>query len=137
MTTAREAIVGRLNRYDRLVEVGVGKRPEIAESLVERGCEVTATDVVERAVPTKVAFVIDDVTDPESSVYANADCVYARNLPPELHRPAWDVARDSDAAFLFTTLGGDQPQIPVDRETLPEGETLCIARDGEPGPNRA
>lgn len=132
MTTACEALVGNLEEYDRLVEIGIGRRPAVAESLVECGCEVTATDVVERAVPESVKFVIEDVTDPEPSVYSNTECMYARNLPPELHRPAWDVARNCGAAFLFTTLGSDQPQIPVDRETLPEGETLFIARDGEP-----
>ena len=34
--------------------------------------------------------------------------------------------RDADAAFLFTTLGTDQPQVPVQRETIP-GETLYRA----------
>lgn len=134
--TAREAIVGRLKGYDRLVEVGVGKRTDVGESLAESGCEVTATDVVERTVSEGVGFVIDDVTDPESSVYADADCVYGLNLPPELHRPAWDVARNSDAAFLFTTLGGDPPQIPVDRETLPDGETLFRASGRGPDSSR-
>lgn len=129
MTTAREALVGRLKKYDRLVEVGVGRRPEVASALVERGCAVTATDVVERAVPGDVGFVVDDVTDPERSVYEDAGCVYGLNLPPELHRPVWDVARAGEADFLFTTLGGDQPQVPVDRETLPEGETLFRVND--------
>jgi len=136
MTTAREALVDRLRDYDRLVEVGVGRRPDVAGALVERGCAVTATDVVERTVPDEVGFVLDDVTDPDRSVYADAGCVYGRTLPPELHRPAWAVARESGADFLFTTLGGDQPQIPMDRETLPEGETLFRARDDVVGANR-
>ncbi|SFR98891.1 hypothetical protein SAMN05216559_2117 [Halomicrobium zhouii] len=136
MTTAREALVDRLKNFDRLVEVGVGRQPEVATALVERGCVVTATDVVERAVPDGVGFVKDDVTEPEKSVYADAECVYGLNLPPELHRPAWDVAREFDADFLFTTLGSDQPSISVDRETLPEGETLFVAKEGVPGNRR-
>jgi len=135
MTTAREALVDRLRDYDRLVEVGVGRRPDVAGALVERGCAVTATDVVERTVPDEVGFVLDDVTDPDRSVYADAGCVYGRNLPPGCIDPPgpW---RESGADFLFTTLGGDQPQIPMDRETLPEGETLFRARDDVVGANR-
>jgi len=122
------ALRDRLAAFDSLVEVGVGERTALASALADADCHVTATDVRERSVPHGVAFVRDDVTDPDLGVYANADAVYALNLPPELHRPTLAVARRADAAFLFTTLGGDQPAVPVDRETLP-GETLYVARE--------
>ena len=40
------------------------------------------------------------------------------------------VARRIDAAFTFTTLGGDHPAVPARPETLP-GDTLYWAR-GDP-----
>ena len=123
----RDALVDRLASFDRLVEIGVGRRPDVAAGLAAAGVEVTATDVRERSVPDGVQFVVDDVTDPTVAVYADADALYALNLPPELHRPARDLARRVDAAFLFTTLGGDGPAVPVTRETLP-GETLFRAK---------
>ncbi|MDQ2051119.1 UPF0146 family protein [Natronolimnohabitans sp. A-GB9] len=113
--------------YDRVVEIGIGRRTDVAATLVDRGVTVTATDVYDRAVPDGVRFVRDDVVDPESAIYADADAIYALNLPPELHRPALEVACGADAAFLFTTLGGDQPTVPVERRTL-ERETLYVAR---------
>ena len=100
----------------------------MAAALADAGKAVTATDVHSREVPAGVAFVEDDVWDPDLAVYRDADAIYALNLPPELHRPALDLARRVDAAFLFTTLGGDQPSVPVSRETLP-GETLFVARE--------
>lgn len=124
---SQAGIVEALARFDRVVEVGIGNRTDVSAALVEAGVSVTATDVTTRAVPDGVRFVIDDVTAPDSEVYAGADAVYALNLPPELHRPAWDVAREHGAAFYFTTLGGDQPEVPVERRTLP-GETLYVAR---------
>ncbi|EMA36326.1 UPF0146 family protein [Halobiforma nitratireducens] len=126
-----ESLIDYLREYDRVVEVGIGRRTGLAADLVDVGVSVTATDVHPRAVPDGVRFVEDDVVDPEPSVYADADAVYARNLPPELHRPALEVAQEADADLLFTTLGGDQPTVPVERKTIREG-TLYVARD-EPG----
>jgi uncharacterized UPF0146 family protein len=70
---------------------------------------------------------VDDVTDPDLAVYADADAVYALNCPPELHRPLVDVASAVDAACAFTTLGGDQPAVPVERRTV-ESSTLYVVR---------
>lgn len=119
----RDAIVERLATHDRLVEVGVGNRPDVAAALAARGARITATDVEPRPVPGGISFVLDDVTDPDMSVYRDARAVYALNCPPELHRPLRSVARRADARCLFTTLGADQPAVPVDRDTVP-GETL-------------
>ncbi|WP_232833766.1 UPF0146 family protein [Saliphagus sp. LR7] len=117
-----EAIVDRLAR-ERVVEVGIGRRTDVANALAERGTAVVATDVHPREVPEAVEFVIDDVVSPTRSVYEGADLLYALNLPPELHRPARDVARAVGAEFRFTTLGGDGPAIPADQRSV-GGETL-------------
>ncbi|WP_101295350.1 UPF0146 family protein [Halegenticoccus soli] len=131
MTNAtREALAARLGRYDRLVEVGIGRRPDVAGALAAAGKAVTATDVHDREVPAGVRFVRDDVVarseqdDPGPLYYV--DAVYALNLPPELHRPTRRVARAAGADFLFTTLGYDEPAIPVRRETVGR-ETLFVA----------
>ncbi|WP_369335349.1 UPF0146 family protein [Halostella sp. PRR32] len=127
-----DALADRLARYERVVEVGIGRRTDVARTLADRGVTVTATDVRDRSVPDCVSFVVDDVTDPDPTVYADADAVYALNAPPELHRPLRDVADAADAALFFTTLGGDPPSVPVDRETVP-GDTLYRARGTGPG----
>ncbi|SEW17051.1 UPF0146 family protein [Natrinema salifodinae] len=122
-----DVIIDYLTEYERIVEVGIGRRTGLASALVDRGVSVTATDVHERDVPDGVRFVRDDIVDPDPSVYADADAIYARNLPPELHRPALETAREAAADFLFTTLGGDQPAIPVEQRTVETG-TLYLAR---------
>ena len=135
MTSFREnraTLEDHLATYDRVVEVGIGRRTELAATLAETGVSVTATDITPRAVPVAVEFVTDDVVDPDLEVYEGADVIYARNLPPELHRPTLKVAEHVGADFLFTTLGGDQPAVPVERRTVREG-TLYVARsDGAP-----
>ncbi|ADD05129.1 UPF0146 family protein [Natrialba magadii ATCC 43099] len=124
----RTTLTEILAAYDRLVEVGIGRRTDVAAALAERGCTVTATDIYDRDVPAGVRFVCDDIVDPNPSIYADADAIYARNLPPELHRPARDVARESGADLLFTTLGGDQPAIPVERRTIETGTVYVSQR---------
>lgn len=76
-------------------------------------------------------FVRDDITQPELTVYRGADLVYARNLPPELQRPTWAVARAVNADCAFTTLGGDPAFGPVRPEALP-GTTLYWVASDEP-----
>mgnify|MGYP006283279313 FL=1 len=121
------ALADRLAEYTAVVEIGVGRRPDLAAALAADGTTVTATDVEPRETPPEVTFVRDDVTDPTVSIYADAEALVARNLPPELQRPAADLADRVDADFLFTTLGGDPATVPVRRETLP-GETLFVYR---------
>ncbi|QFU82458.1 UPF0146 family protein [Natronorubrum aibiense] len=125
-----ETLLGSLAAYDRVIEVGIGRRTDIAAALAARDVSVTATDVHDRDVPDGARFVRDDIVDPDLSVYTDADAIYALNLPPELHQPALEVARAADADFLFTTLGGDQPMVPVERRTIESG-TVYVARATE------
>jgi hypothetical protein len=124
-----ERLVDRLARFDRLVEVGVGCRPGVAAALADRDRAVTATDIHERPTPAGVGFVRDDITDPDPSVYADADAVYALRCPPELQRPARDTAHAAGAVFLFTTLGADPATVAATPTTVAEG-TLFRATDG-------
>ncbi|WP_224270250.1 UPF0146 family protein [Haloprofundus salinisoli] len=139
-----EALVGRLSGYDSLCEVGVGRRPEIAAALAEAGCAVTATDVHEFPVPQGVEFVRGDLVAASEAAtpdeHYHVDALYALNLPPELHRPLRDVGRAVGADCLFTTLGFDEPTVPVRREQL-DGETLYVVdadarTSGGPSPRR-
>jgi uncharacterized UPF0146 family protein len=126
------ALTARLTEYDSIVEIGIGRRPALARELAEDGVSVTATDIQPRQTPASVQFICDDVTDPTLPVYAGTEAIVACNLPPELHNPTARLATRVEAAFLFTTLGGDPPTVSVRRETLP-GETLFVYRDLETG----
>lgn len=122
----REALVDRLASYETVIEIGIGARTDVATALANR-TEVIAVDVQECSVPPGVTFVRDDITAPQSAVYARGDAVYALNCPPELQRPLWSIARTANADCLFTTLGND-PALPnAESETLP-GETLFRVR---------
>jgi uncharacterized UPF0146 family protein len=140
VTATRTELAARLAAYDHLVEVGIGRRPGVAAALADAGCTVTATDVFDAPVPDGVAFVRDDVVaraegldgDGHPGDPYDVDAVYGLNLPAELQRATRDVAHAAGADFCFTTLGFEEPTIPVERESVGR-ETLYVARSRRHG----
>lgn len=154
VSPSRRALVEELARHDRLLEVGVGDRPGVARSLAERGRDVVAVDVAVgertlaaageteavtasgslRAVEADALALAEAADDEVESLLGGGafDAVYACNLPAELQRPTVALAERLDAACLFTTLGFEEPTVPVRRRSLPEA-TVYVARSGPAG----
>jgi hypothetical protein len=119
-----------LARYDRLAEVGVGDRTDLAAALADAGRDVVVVDLHPPDPPPGVRAVRDDVVararavggpTPDLGPYADRDALYARRLPPELQRPALTVARGTGAPLCFTTLGTDPAVVETRVETVREG----------------
>lgn len=137
-SAAERELVDRLARYDSLLEVGIGRRPGVAATLASAGCRVVATDVdpaavvdARKRVPSDVQVYRDDVVDvvgrESLEPRYDVEAVYGRNLQAELQRPARTLARRIDADCLFTTLGFEEPVIPVERRRVGE-DVLYVAR---------
>ncbi|TKX84589.1 hypothetical protein EXE43_18065 [Halorubrum sp. SS5] len=150
---SERALVAALDPYERLIEVGVGRRPEVALALADRGRAVVAVDVnlsesareaettaarsgdgslrVAAADVTALAAddgrAIRDAVGPEW-VGDGVDAVYARNLPAEIQRPTVALAERLDAACLFTTLGFEEPVVDVRRRSREAGTVVYVAR---------
>lgn len=165
VSTTRRILVPELARYDRLLEVGVGDRPGVASALAARGCDVTVVDIdvgertreaareaggrgtTARETAASPAADSGSLRAVEGDVFDAGlaerfedrfDAVYGLNLPAELQRPTVELAARLDAACLFTTLGFEEPVVPVDRRSL-DGATLYVARargDAGVGPHR-
>jgi uncharacterized UPF0146 family protein len=146
-SSTRRALVDELAGRDRLVEVGVGDRPGVARALAERGCRVVAVDVDpgdrtrEAATETRDGATDGSIRVRRGDVLAladggsglrAADAVYACHLPAELQRPTVALADRLDAVCVFTTLGFEEPVVPVRRRSV-EGGALYVARDGGGG----
>ncbi|MFC6615348.1 UPF0146 family protein [Halopenitus salinus] len=127
-----------------LLEVGIGRRPDVARALAGTGYRVIAIDVVDRPVPDEVAFARLDVHDlamsasPRRSLpipEADADAapvalVYGRNLPAEIQPATVRLAERLDAAAAFTTLGFEDPSpsLRVERRTV-GSDTLYVVSE--------
>jgi uncharacterized UPF0146 family protein len=139
----RSAVVRSLSdalaRYDRLAEVGVGDRTDLAAALAADH-DVVVVDVDPPDPPPGVRAVRDDVVararavgraDPAPGPYADRDALYARRLPPELQRPALTVARAVGAPLWFTTLGTDPAVVETRVETVREGTLHRAGSSGD------
>ena len=150
--SSERALVAALNPYERLIEVGIGRRPGVALALADRGAEVVAFDVeVSEAARDAAAeppgsdggslrVVAGDVTalttDDRAVLDAlgldapgdGFDAVYARNLPAELQRSTVALAERLDAACLFTTLGFEEPVVEVRERSTESGTVAYVAR---------
>lgn len=149
---SERALVGALDPYERLIEVGVGRRPAVARALADRGREVVAFDVdvseaardaategrtpnggslrVVAADVTALATAADDraVRNALGLDAGGVDAVYARNLPAELQRPTVALAEVLNAACLFTALGFEEPVVGVSRRAAASGTVVYAAR---------
>lgn len=104
-----------------VVEIGIGERTDLAETLADRGLEVTGVDIDVPTDATTVQMIQDDITAPRAAVYATADLLYARRLPAELQRPALAVATQYAVPLYFTTLGSEWPIVAVEPITTVDG----------------
>lgn len=127
--TISPALFRHLRGHDRLLEVGIGERDDLAVSLADRGHQVLAIDPAPEVDPD-IPILREDVSELRASDIGPVDAVYARRLPPELQGPTVDLARGLEAACYFTTLGTDPPVVEVTLATGPM-TTVYIAQSPE------
>lgn len=106
-----------LRDYRCVLEVGIGRRFDLAEALVSEGIEVYAVDIKPIEAPSTIEIHAGDVRTIDPDRFDGVDAIYARRLPPELHRPTARLAKRLGVPFMFTTLGGDPPTLPVSVHT--------------------
>jgi uncharacterized UPF0146 family protein len=109
-TAIAEYIAEKYPSAKKIVEVGVGKVPDVAIALerVLPNCEIIVTDVVEgTGLSGRVKFVRDDITEPNLGIYEGAMLIYSVRPPPELQPYLHRVARKVGADLLIKPLTGE------------------------------
>jgi len=69
-------------KYEKAVEVGIGRYPKVALALQARGLQVAATDIQPELVEFPVEF--DDIESPRLDLYKGTQVIYAIRPPLEL-----------------------------------------------------
>jgi uncharacterized protein len=83
----------------RLVEVGVGRHPDIALLLKEK-FDLICTDVTDPGMPD-IPYVRDDIYRPDTLLYKGAALVYSIRPPPDMQSPIAGVASAAGADLII------------------------------------
>jgi uncharacterized UPF0146 family protein len=102
-----ETCVGKYisEHYTSAVEVGVGHNPGAALLIHTAGVPVRCTDIHQREVPAGIVFTIDDIFDPDLSLYAGTGVIYAIRPAEEMVPPMIALAKKIGCDLLVCHLG--------------------------------
>jgi uncharacterized UPF0146 family protein len=105
-----EYIAEKYPAAKKIVEVGVGKVPDVAIALQRLlpNCEVIVTDVAEQTeLSRRIKFVRDDITEPNLSIYQGAVLIYSVRPPTELQPYLHGVAQKVNADLVIKPLASE------------------------------
>ena len=93
-------------RYNRVVEIGIGHFPRAALLLLQNNVRVFATDI--KPLRYKgVKVIMDDITEPDLSIYDGLDLIYSLRPPPELIPYMISLSRKLSADLIIKPLSSE------------------------------
>jgi uncharacterized UPF0146 family protein len=93
-------------RYSNAIEIGIGHFPDVAFSLLQKGMRVFATDI--RSLEySGLKVIMDDIIEPDLSLYIDTDLIYSLRPPPELIPYTIKLARRLSTDLIIKPLSSD------------------------------
>lgn len=102
-----EYILG--NYMGKMVEIGVGSRPEVALLLKDKA-DVTVTDINEQTY-AGLRFCRDDIFAPDMGIYGNAALIYSIRPPIDMQEAIAKTAREVGADLLIRPFGNERADL--------------------------
>jgi uncharacterized protein len=93
-------------RYTSVVEIGIGHAPTVAVRLLEKGVSIVATDT-RPFYYEQFKVIVDDITEPDLTVYRNVDLIFSIKPPPELVPYMKNTAKSVSADLIVKPLASD------------------------------
>ncbi|MCX9009718.1 MAG: UPF0146 family protein [Candidatus Methanoperedens sp.] len=97
------------NYRGKMVEIGVGSRPEVALLLKDKA-DVTVTDINEQAY-AGLRFCRDDIFAPDMGIYKNAALIYSIRPPIDMQEAIAKTAREVGADLLIRPFGNEKADL--------------------------
>lgn len=97
------------NYRGKVVEVGVGSRPEVA-LLLKEGMDVIVTDISEQAY-AGLRFFRDDIFAPDIGIYKDAALIYSIRPPIDMQEAIAKTAREVGADLLIRPFGSEKADL--------------------------
>ncbi len=105
-----EYIIRNYRHPKKIVEVGVGKLPQIALGLKKRlpETEIIITDldphILEQLSGHCIKTFVDDIISPDMKIYNNSDLIYSIRPPPEFQHYLLKIAKMVKADLILRLL---------------------------------
>ncbi len=93
-------------KYNNTVEIGIGYFPDVAFALLKKGVRNLATDVRPFQY-NGLKVILDDITNPDLSVYSGIDLIYSLRPPPELVPYMEQLARTLSTDLIVKPLSSE------------------------------
>lgn len=97
------------NYRNKVVEVGVGAMPEVAVALKDK-MDVIVTDINGQK-HSGVRFCMDDIFNPDMSIYKNASLVYSIRPPIDIQEAIAKAAKEAGADLLIRPFGNEKADL--------------------------
>jgi len=94
------------NYGGKVVEVCVGNYFKVAERIAEK-LDVVCVDWRRPVKKTKLKFIVDDVMDPNLSIYENSELIYSLRPPLELYYYIVKISKAVKADCLIRPFGNE------------------------------
>ncbi len=99
-----------INNYsNKVIEVGVGSRPQVALVLKDR-LDVVVTDINKQEY-SGVRFCRDDIFAPDIGIYMNASLIYSIRPPIDMQEAIAIIAKKLGADMLIRPFGNEKADI--------------------------
>jgi len=95
-----------VSRYGSAIEIGVGHSPDVAFALLQKGMRVLATDIRSFEY-SRLKVIMDNIIEPDFSLYIDADLIYSLRPPPELISYMIRLARRLSTDLIIKPLSSD------------------------------
>ena len=97
------------NYKNKVVEVGVGSRPEIAIALKDR-LDVVVTDICKKEY-AGIRFFRDDIFSPYIGIYQNATLIYSIRPPIDIQEAMAKTAKQVGSDMLIRPFGNEKADL--------------------------
>jgi uncharacterized UPF0146 family protein len=92
--------------YRDSAEIGIGHFPDVAFALLKQSVKVFATDIRQFQY-NGLSVILDDITEPNFSLYTSVDLIYSLRTPPELVPYVIQLAKAVSADVIVKPLTTD------------------------------
>jgi uncharacterized UPF0146 family protein len=104
-----EFIRSRYKHGSRIVEVGIGGHPEVAD-LLKNDFDIVCTDMLANG-PPGLHYVRDDIFGPDMKVYEGASLIYSVRPPIDMQDSMAGIARKVGAELIIRPFSSERTDL--------------------------